>query len=147
MFGLKKKKKNDDKPINPKDLSYLDKKQLNIHNQFKDKLKEHLMGGESVIAETHFGNGSVFLTQKRLITINSVIPLTRFDKKVKRVSVDSIYYSNIASVTFQNGVAGMNNIVLHLQGNLKKAPLILLDRPSKAIYNILNEKVSLANKA
>lgn len=138
MFGFgKKKNKEDNKPFNLKDVSYLNKKELALHNKLKAKLGEHLLPGESLIGETSCAGGSYFLTQKRMLMICPVIP-----GKVKKVMVESFYYGEIASVTYKDGILGLGSLEIHLKGNIVKGCPTLYQKPCKEIYKILNSKIS-----
>lgn len=135
-FGKKKKKQEDTKEFNLMDVSYLNKKELAFHTNFKSKLDEHLLPGESLIGETSCAGASYFLTDRRVITINPM------DRKGKKVKVDSIYYKEIASVTYSDGILGYGSLVIHLQGNIQKSWTTLYEKPCKAMYKLLNSKLA-----
>lgn len=138
MFGFgKKKNKEDNKPFNLKDVSYLNKKELALHSKLKAKLDEHLLPGESLIGETSCAGGSYFLTQKRMIMICPVIP-----GKVKKVTVESLYYGEISSVTYKDGILGLGSLEIHLKGNIVKGCPTLYQKPCKEIYKLLNSQIA-----
>lgn len=138
MFGFgKKKNKDDNKEFNLKDVSYLKKKELLLHSKLKAKLDEHLLPGESLIGETSCAGGSYFLTQKRMLMICPVIP-----GKVKKVTVESLYYGEISSVTYKDGILGFGSLEIHLKGNIVKGCPTLYQKPCKEIYKLLNSKIA-----
>lgn len=145
MFGFgkkKKKEKEDNKEFNLSDLSYLNKKETILHSKLKDKLDEHLLPGESLIGETSCAGGSYFLTDRRMIMISPMIPKAIKEKKaIKQVVVDSLYYGEMSSITYKDGILGFGSLDIHLKGNISKGCPTLYEKPCKAIYKILNSKL------
>lgn len=145
MFGLKKRKENKlegNKEFNLNDVSYLNKKEMLLHTKLKEKLDEHLLPGETLLGETSCAGGSYFLTDRRIITINRFIPkAVKKNKDIKQVVVDSIYYGEISSITYQDGILGYGSLVIHLKGNIQKGCPTLYEKPCKAIYKLINSKL------
>lgn len=140
MFGFgKKKKKDTNEEFSLTDLSYLNKKELSLHTKLKERLNEHLLDDEIVIGETSCAGTSYFCTDRRVITINGL------DRKAKKVKADSIYYKEISSVTYSDGILGFGSLVIHLQGNIEKPWSTLYEKPCKAMYKLLNSKLSYNN--
>lgn len=144
MFGFgKKKKKEDTKEFSLNDLSYLNKKELLLHTKLKAKLDENLLPGESLIGETSCAGGSYFLTEKRMIMICPLIPGKVKEKKdIKQIKVDSLYYAEMSSITYKDGILGFGSLEIHLKGNIVKGCPTLYQKPCKAIYKLLNSKIA-----
>lgn len=145
MFGLKKRKEKKlegNKEFNLNDVSYLKKKEMLLHTKLKEKLDEHLLPGETLLGETSCAGGSYFLTDRRIITISQLIPkAVKKNKEIKQVVVDSIYYGEISSITYKDGILGFGSLVIHLKGNIQKGSPTLYEKPCKAIYKLINSKL------
>ncbi len=145
MFGFKKRKEkeqNDNKEFNLNDVSYLSKKEMLLHTKLKEKLDEHLIPGETLVGETSCAGSSFFLTDRRVITISQLIPKSVKKKRdIKQVVVNSIYYGEISSITYKDGIRGLASLVIHLKGNIQKGYPTLYEKPCKAIYKLINSKL------
>lgn len=141
-FGKKKKGEQDNQKDILNDVSYLNKKELIAHTKLKEKLGEHLLPGEPVLGETACARTSFFLTDRRIIIINPMVGKIKEKKDIKRISVDSIYYNNISSVSYRDGVGGFGSLLFYLQGNLQKASSILYEKPCKELYKFINSRLN-----
>lgn len=141
-FGKKKKQQEDTKEFSLMDVSYLNKQELLLHTKLKEKLDEHLLPHETLIGETGCAGGSYFLTDRRIIMICQMIPKKVKEKKpIKQVKVESLYYGEISSVTYQEGILGFGSLKIHLKGNIVKGYPTFYEKPCKEIYKLLNSKI------
>ena len=62
--------------------------------------------------------------------------------KVKKVTVESLYYGEISSVTYKDGILGFGSLEIHLKGNIVKGCPTLYQKPCKEIYKLLNSKIA-----
>ncbi|WP_195938775.1 PH domain-containing protein [Romboutsia sp. 1001713B170131_170501_G6] len=136
MFGFGKKK---DKNI-PVELKDLNKKSLETHIELQEKVKEYLLEGETVIVDGRLEFKSYFATEKRIIIIQAM------NKKLKGIQVDSIYYNNIASVKYSEGIIKKLNydlITIDLKGTIQKCMIQLPSVVTKEMYRIINEYIAV----
>lgn len=98
------------------DLSYLTKNEFECHKYIRNRAKEFLLEGESILIETckkeTIGFNCYFITDKRILTLIS----QGASYKNKKVSVESTYYDNISSVMFMEGDKNISSLVISYKG-------------------------------
>lgn len=108
-----------------------------IHEALVGKIENHLMQNEDVLNITRISQISYFLTQHRLIMMQST------SKKGRNVNVTSFYFKDVLSVQYLD-IATKHNphdkLIVTLKGNVLKSryDLILPTQFAQQLNNIIN---------
>lgn len=123
------------------------KREIAIFNQLKDRINEYLVQNEFIEAEyfivTDIASG-IFLTNVRALILKPANAIGGLGKpKVKKINIESIYYNNIETVSYNEGVLGYDTLNIKMQGLLRVQNLTISKDASKNLYNDLNQKLVL----
>lgn len=126
------------------------KREIAIFNQLKDRVPEYLMQNEFIEAEyfmvTDIYASVIFLTNLRAIILKPGNSVGGFGKpKVKKVIVEPINYSNIETISYNEGILGYDTITIKIKGSFVNHTLSVNKNTSKNLYSDLNNKTMFSS--
>ena len=122
------------------------KREVAIFTQLKDRINEYLVQNEFIESEyfmvTDIYAAGIFITNFRAIILKPANAIGGIGKpKVKKVSIESINYTNIETVSYNEGILGYDTVVIKIKGSFVGHTLTIKKDKSKKLYSDLNQKL------